>query len=197
MRTRKGFTIVEVSLVVAIGGLILLTALIAVPSLTRIAKDSQRKTDMETLVAAIKKYQTNNNRGALPKISGGSDKYSLKWDSDLNPGKTDEWDSFYKNFLGKDFVDPDGTQYWLIVGECGASKVGNECSNMLSSMSFTGSVGPGHIQPSKTAKFPNGYSILVALGAKCDDNIPVGSSSPRSFAVFYTLESNDLFCLDG
>ena len=95
MRLKKGFTIVEVSLVVAIGGLILVGALIAVPNLLRTSRDAQRKTDMETLVSAIKKYQTNNNRGALP----------------------ENWSEFRSDFLS-DFADPNGYDYTLDVFNC-------------------------------------------------------------------------------
>lgn len=62
----KGFTIIEVILVLAIGSLIILMALVALPSLQASQRDTQRKTDYSTLEAAITSY-TSNNRGKLPK----------------------------------------------------------------------------------------------------------------------------------
>lgn len=160
MRLKKGFTIVEVSLVVAIGGLILVGALIAVPNLLRLTRDSQRKTDMEKVVSALKKYQTNNNRGALPTNT--------------------EWSSFITDFLGSDFLDPNGVDYDLVLLECGSSQ-GDDCNSV-----------DGYDDV-----FPNEYRVLVVTGAKCEDNAPVGSSNQRKFAVLYRLETNDLFCLEG
>lgn len=64
----RGFTIVETSLVLAIGGLILAMVFIALPSLQRSQRDTQRKADIEHLISEIKNYQTNNN-GTLPKLN--------------------------------------------------------------------------------------------------------------------------------
>ncbi|MDB5159778.1 MAG: hypothetical protein JWO99_41 [Candidatus Saccharibacteria bacterium] len=61
----KGFTIIEVVLVLAIAGLIFLMVFIALPALQRNQRDTQRKNDMGRLSSAIVNY-TNSNRGALP-----------------------------------------------------------------------------------------------------------------------------------
>ena len=61
----KGFTIIEVILVLAIGSLIILMALVALPSLQAAQRDTQRKNDYATLESAITSY-TSNNRGKLP-----------------------------------------------------------------------------------------------------------------------------------
>ncbi len=61
----KGFTIIEVILVLAIGSLIILMALVALPSLQASQRDTQRKNDYATLESAITSY-TSNNRGKLP-----------------------------------------------------------------------------------------------------------------------------------
>lgn len=170
MRTRKGFTIVEVSLVVAIGGLILVGALVAVPNLLRLARDSQRKTDMEKLVSALKKYQTNNNRGALPDINNLT-----------------EWNDFYHNFLGDNFADPNEPNYRIIISNC-TSSLGTTCGQVTNT-GFGASL--------FNSEFPNGYVMFVMTSAKCQDNDPIRSSNQRKFAVLYRLETNDLFCLDG
>ena len=62
---RKGFTIIEVVLVLAIAGLIFLMVFIALPALQRNQRDSQRKNDFSRLQTALTNY-TSNNRGALP-----------------------------------------------------------------------------------------------------------------------------------
>jgi prepilin-type N-terminal cleavage/methylation domain-containing protein len=62
---QKGFTIIEVVLVLAIAGLIFLMVFIALPALQRNQRDTQRKNDMGRLSTALVNY-TNSNRGALP-----------------------------------------------------------------------------------------------------------------------------------
>ena len=62
---QKGFTIIEVVLVLAIAGLIFLMVFIALPALQRNQRDTQRKNDMGRLSTALTNY-TNSNRGSLP-----------------------------------------------------------------------------------------------------------------------------------
>ncbi len=64
-QTTKGFTIIEVVLVLAIAGLIFLMVFIALPALQRNQRDTARKTDASTVAAAVTSF-TSNNRGALP-----------------------------------------------------------------------------------------------------------------------------------
>lgn len=61
----KGFTIIEVLIVLAIAGLILLIVFLAVPALQRSARNTSRKNDAAALLGAINEY-TDNNAGALP-----------------------------------------------------------------------------------------------------------------------------------
>lgn len=62
---KKGFTIIEVVLVLAIAGLIFLMVFLALPALQRSQRDTQRKNDASRLRAAVTDF-TSNNRGALP-----------------------------------------------------------------------------------------------------------------------------------
>jgi prepilin-type N-terminal cleavage/methylation domain-containing protein len=61
----KGFTIIEVLIVLAIAGLILLIVFLAVPSLQRASRNTQRKNDVSAIAAAVSNY-INNNGGTLP-----------------------------------------------------------------------------------------------------------------------------------
>ncbi len=88
---QKGFTIIEVVLVLAIAGLIFLMVFIALPALQRSQRDTQRKQDLSRTITAINNYQSNN-RGQLPS----------------------NWATFISNYLtvnGDTFVDPSGTNY--------------------------------------------------------------------------------------
>ena len=67
----RGFTIIEVMIVLAIAGLIMLIVFLAVPALQRTARNTQRSTDAAAALAAVNNYVTNNG-GALPTAAGTS-----------------------------------------------------------------------------------------------------------------------------
>jgi prepilin-type N-terminal cleavage/methylation domain-containing protein len=92
---QKGFTIIEVVLVLAIAGLIFLMVFIALPALQRSQRDTQRKNDLSRAITAVNNYQSNN-RGSLPS----------------------NWSGFITNYLTTNsdtFADPDGTNYFFAV----------------------------------------------------------------------------------
>lgn len=70
----KGFTIIEVVLVLAIAGLIFLVVFLALPALQRSQRDTQRRSDVGRVIAAVQSYQSNKS-GALPtaaELGGGT-----------------------------------------------------------------------------------------------------------------------------
>ncbi|HET8884645.1 MAG TPA: type II secretion system protein [Candidatus Saccharimonadales bacterium] len=92
----KGFTIIEVVLVLAIAALIFLMVFIALPALQRSQRDTQRKNDLARAQTALQNYQSNN-RNRLPT----------------------NYDDFAANYLevgGDTFTDPDGTDYEFRTG---------------------------------------------------------------------------------
>ena len=90
----KGFTIIEVVLVLAIAGLIFLMVFVALPALQRSQRDTQRRNDMSRVATALTQYQANNNK--LP--------------DDVNPATSDA--VFIADYLGgTEFKDPDGSLY--------------------------------------------------------------------------------------
>lgn len=92
-KSKTGFTIIEVVLVLAIAGLIFLMVFVALPALQRSQRDTQRRQDYADLSANILNYMTNNG-GNLP--SAG----------------TDLEESKFLNSKGK---DPTGTDYTITV----------------------------------------------------------------------------------
>jgi len=93
-RKSKGFTIIEVVLVLAIAGLIFMMVFIALPALQRSQRDTQRKNDLTRLNTALTSYQSNNN-GKLPSTVA-------------------DWNGFVTGYVrtaGDTFVDPAGTNY--------------------------------------------------------------------------------------
>jgi len=95
-RKEKGFTIIEVVLVLAIAGLIFLMVFIALPALQRSQRDTQRKNDLSRAITAVTSF-ASNNRGALPDTSDNT-----------------AWGDFLTDYLtvgGDTFTDPSGTDY--------------------------------------------------------------------------------------
>lgn len=185
-RGKKGFTIIEVALVLAIGGLIFLMVFIALPGLRASQRDSARREDVSKFLSAVKKYQ-QNNRGALP---GGSDSSSgivnVQWSDDLknSTGNNTYWSGFYRDYLGENFMDPDGENYSLTIVKCGAN-ADVQCNdsgsgNPLSNLADLG--------------FPNDYKMIVVLQASCKGEGVVGTSNPRKLAVLYKLEGAGTYC---
>ena len=60
---KKGFTIIEVVLVLAIAGLIFAMVFIALPALQRSQRDQSRKNDTSTVAAAITNWNSANRNG--------------------------------------------------------------------------------------------------------------------------------------
>ena len=99
----RGFTIIEVTLVLAVAGLIFLMVFVALPGLRASQRDAERRENVAIFLESVKKYQ-NNNRGALPT----------------------NWHSF-KNDYFKNKSDPSGENYNLVVVNCG-SNADTECN---------------------------------------------------------------------
>jgi prepilin-type N-terminal cleavage/methylation domain-containing protein len=66
IKERKGFTIIEVVLVLAIAGLIFMMVFLALPALQRSQRNTQRRNDLGIVSAAIQSFMSNN-RGAVPR----------------------------------------------------------------------------------------------------------------------------------
>lgn len=64
-KRNEGFTIIEVLIVLAIAGLILLIVFLAVPALQRNSRNTQMKNSAAAVLGAVSEY-TNNNNGTLP-----------------------------------------------------------------------------------------------------------------------------------
>lgn len=68
-KNAKGFTIIEVVLVLAIAGLIFLVVFLALPALQRGQRDTQRKQDLGRFMSQLTAYQSNT-QGQLPTAWG-------------------------------------------------------------------------------------------------------------------------------
>lgn len=70
-RKSEGFTIIEVLIVLAIAGLIMMVVFMAVPALQRNARNTQRRNDVSALLGAYQE-QVANSAGQLPASCSGT-----------------------------------------------------------------------------------------------------------------------------
>ena len=70
-KQEKGFTIIEVVLVLAIAALIFLMIFVALPALQRGQRDTARKNDANAVASQLNAFRSNNN-GRLPTAGVGT-----------------------------------------------------------------------------------------------------------------------------
>ena len=108
LTNKKGFTLIEVVLVLAIGGLIFLLAFIAFQQVSANRRDTQRRADAGRIVAELENYYGDNR--SYPVADSNGDVCTI---DTANPKG---FRYFMKNYLcsgsNKDeFKSPDGTNY--------------------------------------------------------------------------------------
>ena len=213
IKNKKGFTIIEVVLVLGIAGLIFLMVFIALPALARNRRDTQRVSDISRLATAITNYQSNNS-GAIP-----SDKYgnyvSGHADVDQNITRTlnhQSWAYFYDSYLlisaeAKDkFVDPDGDPYSLSISSCreatsydASTKICNNGQRSKSTWIEQSEGRPNGIED-VTAGNPyeqtgsKGHTISIVTNATCEGEDAVHASGSRKVAILYKKEGGGSIC---
>ena len=205
----RGFTIIETSLVIAIGGLILLMVFVALPALQRQQRDTSRRESVSRVISEIKNYQTHN-RGSLPILSAAQGGEIVEWSESGTSGNGDSWGDFYKSYLGDNFMDPDGERYVLHVIKCDASKKG-AASNGRTEGALDGderagdgenrateiecpSTATGGVANVSDKNFPNEHHMSVVIGATCRGAMAISTANPRNVAVLYKLEGAGEYC---
>ena len=131
---KKGFTIIEVVLVLAIAGLIFLMVFIALPALQRSQRNTQREDDLARVLTGVNNYQTNNNgKVSFRMASSGSGVDNSQLGNFVNRYidsnctaatnvKTDQLGvSFNCSDGSNEFRDPQGEEYWIVTGGSGKS----------------------------------------------------------------------------
>jgi len=192
IKSRNGFTIIEVVLVLAIAGLIFLMVFIAWPALQRSQRDTQRRNDYSMLSTAITNYSTNNG-GKLTKL--------------LNGGTSAELNA--STFVNKDGLDPNGNMYELTVyknvsalegkrpviiskGKSATCSVKTADGNKINDPAVCESAGGTWTPETKAST-----QVFVVLGADCAGTSSDGYATPktaaatstRAFAVYGALET--------
>ena len=150
-------------------------------------RDNARQNDLAFFISNVKMYQTSN-RGALPGVAEvDKDVVNIDGGTAVEGNQAQNtWAGFYRDYLGKGYLDPSGEYYNLLITKCGSNENVDCIGAGTSGMSF--------ISELATTSFPNGYTIGVILQAKCNGTTTVGSSNPRNLAVIYRLEGSGIFC---
>lgn len=165
-RKDRGFTIIEVVLVLAIAGLIFLMVFLALPALQRGQRDTQRKEDLSRFLSQVTSYQSNN-KSAVPTAATVTT-------SSGTACTTIAVSTFITNYLeGTSFADPQTGSLYCVVSSSGTAPT------IVSSGSYTG-----------------GAIINYAVGstASCSSGAPTASGTGRKIAVSVALEGGGAYC---
>ena len=205
MRSKKGFTIIEVVLVLAIAGLIFLMVFIALPALQRSQRDTQRRNDMARVATAITQYQSNNS-GSLPFNTTTYAKYNANSTSHpsindcgstsvSNTKKACEFVRDYMNGSGataNSFKDPSGNYYsfWFTSIKSNGELSNSAWTSAAKSTKLTGNSADGY---SLSGESP--AVIVVVAGARCNGE-KVEKAGDKAYAIMYQLEGAGVYCSD-
>lgn len=108
----KGFTIIEVVLVLAIAALIFLLVFLAVPALQRNQRDTQRRADLGRVASQLQQWQSSNN-GNTPANAADINRFLTQYMDNDNVA------------AGVQFPAPDGNNYTMAVSGLAATPTGN------------------------------------------------------------------------
>lgn len=190
-----GYTIVEIMIVLAIAGIIMSVAFLAVPQLQRNSRDSQRQSVVEVIHSEMETYAANNT-GKYPLSHAGS--------TTCGSTKSGDFADFYCNYISngtvqyKDDKDPTTKQSIFVNSanptaskyvpvQCGVATAGTQCSVSL---------------------LPNKGEAQIFVHAKCNGSQAISidgvidpntatSINTRSFAIVVGLDrSSSYFCVD-
>lgn len=108
MKKNKGFTLVELLVVIAIIAILVVLILVALGVARQKARDSQRKTDLRSIQTALELYATDHNSSYPP----AADLYNGQMDPYLNPIPSDPLSSTtHYGYVPNTGATPLG--YWL------------------------------------------------------------------------------------
>lgn len=181
----RGFTIIEVVLVLAIAGLIFLTVFLALPALQTAQRDNQRKSDISLTVAAVRNYIADTNQA--PPASGTTVVGAIDLNGD---GIIDEDEQ--KKIWEDGVASVELAPYLTEVMDNGVTtKVSVYDATAVGGLNVT-------IGDSDKAGL-----ITVFLGAQCPTQFPRPNvmamrltKNRKEIAVFRYLEKGQIFCRD-
>lgn len=117
-QTTKGFTIIEVVLVLAIAGLIFLMVFIALPALQSGQRDTARKDDVSIISTAVSNY-VSQNKGSFPAAGSTTIRNYIKGLSSNTPVTSVNVASYTASVTATD-----GTATIYLKSKCGSPGTG-------------------------------------------------------------------------
>ena len=178
---KKGFTIIEVVLVLAIAGLIFLMVFIALPALQRSQRNTQREDDLARVLTAVNDFQTNNN-GKTPFNGLDMAAFVIRYlDKDCKTEQAtvapvlSNQDNATTAFTscGQQFTDPDGTAYNIV---------------------YKGKVASDNTSTGLTSF---DHKFYAYTNASCgDEGIVNTGNGDREVAIFFVEEGGAIACND-
>lgn len=201
VKSKRGFTIIEVVLVLAVAGLIFLMVFIALPALQRSQRDTQRRNDYGMLSSAITSYSASNGGKIYRLANATSANQTTGSCYFLNP----------KTYINGEGTDPNGYYYQLLACNWAGFLAisGGAASTAAVDMSDTapinssGTAFPTSLSDVSSIDSSNsriGSPVYVVVGADCEGmrdghSYPQENSSSRAFVVYGFLESgNQTYC---
>ncbi len=181
----QGFTIIEVLIVLAIAGLIMLIVFLAIPALQRNSRNTQRKNDVSAMTSAMSNFISNNN-GSLPTAVGNvtADTKSVAfWCNGATQG----------TLTSRDTVTVSGANCSTTNRNYEQGKVGlydlTNSAVFMNSANTEPAVGAPNTTGSKTNVTIN--SVVINIGYQCATD--AASSNPtvnnRAVSVYYVTET--------
>ena len=206
---KKGFTIIEVVLVLAIAGLIFLMVFIAFPALQRSQHDTQRTDDMARVQSQLMSWQNNHNN-KLPaagtcllddsQIVESGETYTVN-------GNSSKACEFVKEYLNAadatddTFIDPSGTAYSIVITENISSNINkaNQGDSKTSVETNGGKKSAIDVDITKNVisisddTAQDAYTMWIIPGGTCQEDTVVPSSK-NDYAILMRLEGSGIKC---
>ena len=173
IKSKKGFTIIEVVLVLAIAGLIFLMVFVALPALQRSQRDTQRRDDMARFLSQLSQYQANNN-GQVPAALAN-------------------YNTFIKQYLlagGDTFQDPSTGAAYLVASVTNCTSA--SCDSTTSNTAYTAVVDASNT--TKSGKLDDMGVVSLYTNATCDGESPKYVQGDRKIAITLKLEGAGVYC---
>lgn len=194
-RKQEGFTIIEVLIVLAIAGLIMLIVFLAVPALQRNSRNTQRKNDVAAIQGAISNFLSNNN-GAMPTQMGyvTADTNSVTvFCSEAAPANITPKDTATYSAANCQNSNKNYEQAKVGLYDVTTSAYITTASSVPTVVASSGTPSDSNI---------NINSIVVDLGYQCGATAGTApTANTRSIAIFYVTEAGggngSLQCIGG
>ena len=198
-KNKKGFTIIEVVLVLAVAGLIFLRVFIALPALQLSQRNTRRRQDMARILSSLDDYAANNN-GKMPGGSSSNDssgrateradlakfvnRYVVGENNYVTGDSIVDASKPYDCGNSDQFCDPDGTRYNISQRQAkpfanctGGTDLPNNCKLALSG---------------------DKHAIYYFRFAQCGDEegYVKDGTGYADVAIMYVLEGGAIYCGD-